>query len=93
MEKIIKLTERDLTKIVNRIINEGSSDRADDLYSKINKLIDGEFDDLESDEIADVLENILDGHKSKSYRKKHNIGSISKSDVLKNFKRSKGGSF
>jgi hypothetical protein len=36
MEKIIKLTERDLTKIVNRIINEGSSDRADDLYSKIS---------------------------------------------------------
>ena len=93
MKKTIRLTERDLTKIVKRIINEGSSDRADDLYSKINKLIDNEFDDLESDEIADVLENILDGHKSKSYRKKHNIGPISKSDALRNVKKSKGGSF
>lgn len=93
MKKTIRLTERDLTKIVKRIINEGSSDRADDLYSKINKLIDNEFDDLESDEIADVLENILDGHKSKSYRKKNNIGPISKSDALRNVKRSKGGSF
>lgn len=93
MKKIIKITESDLTKIVKRIINEGSSDRAGDLYSKINKIIDNEFDDLESDEIADVLENILQSHKSKSYRKKHNMGSISKSDALKNIKKSKGGSF
>jgi chromatin remodeling complex protein RSC6 len=87
MKKIVKLTESDLTKLVKRVMNEDLSDREGDLYSSINKLIDREFDDVESSVIVDVLGNILDNHKARSHRKKHNIKDISSDDVRKNWNR------
>ena len=87
MKRIVKLTESDLTKLVKRVMNEDLSDREGDLYSSINKLIDREFDDVESSVIVDVLGNILDNHKARSHRNKHNIKDISSDDVRKNWNR------
>jgi hypothetical protein len=87
MKKVVKLTESDLTKLIKRMVNEGLSDRKGDLYSSINKLIDQEFDDVDSSDVAEVLSNILDNHKARSHRKKHNIKDISSDDVRKNWNR------
>ena len=87
MKKTIRLTEKDLTRIVKRVMNEDYSDRKGDLYSSINRIIDGEFNDVDPSEIVDVLSNILDHHKSKSYRRKNNTRGISSDEVLKNFRR------
>jgi hypothetical protein len=89
MKKVVKLTESDLTKLVKRVMNENLSDRKGDLYSSINKLIEREFDDVESSVIVDVLSDILDNHKGRSHRKKHNIKDISSDDVRKNWNKKK----
>lgn len=85
MKKIVKLTETDLTRIVNRVVNEQLEDKSGDLYSDINKLIDYEYSDMEAEEIVDVLENILDNMKGRSHRERNKIGSLTKDDVLKNW--------
>ena len=54
---------------------------------KKETIIDREFDDLESSEIARVLSNILKHHEGDVYRKKHNIKPISKDEVIKNFQK------
>ena len=36
MKKIVRLTEKDITNMVKRVINEDLSDRKSDLYSSIN---------------------------------------------------------
>jgi len=64
-----------------------------DLYYDINNLIDGKYSDIDPSDVVDVLNNISRNFKAQSYRKKHNIGPISKDEVLRNFRDSKGGSF
>ena len=59
MKKVIKLNEKDLTRIVKRVIKENLSDRSDEMYSHINELIDMEYNDVEVEDAIDVLENIL----------------------------------
>jgi hypothetical protein len=86
MKKVIKLTESDLTRIVKRVVKEELSDRSGELYSRINRLIDGEFSDMEHSEIFEVLKHIAKSHESSAYRKMKGIGPISKDEVLKNFK-------
>jgi dsRNA-specific ribonuclease len=76
MKKIVKLTESDLSRIVNRVVSENIGDKTGDLYSDINKLIDMEYSELETDEVIDVLENILDSLKGRSERKKRGGGYI-----------------
>jgi hypothetical protein len=83
MKKIIKLTEKDLTRLVKRVVNENLSDRADEMYSHINELINMEYNDVESEDQIDVLENILQGLKSTSYRNKKGRGHITKDQVMK----------
>ena len=87
MERKTTLTERDMSRIVKRIVKENLKDRTGELYSKLNEIIDREFDDLEPSEIARVLNNILKHHEGNVYRKKHNIKPISKDEVLKNFQK------
>ena len=114
MKRIVRLTERDLTNIVKRVMTEDedfdslvkkvfgkntpdvskannkyemTEDRKGDLYSSINRIIDSEFDDVEPSEIVDVLSNILDHHKSKSYRRKNNTKSITSDEVTRNFRK------
>lgn len=89
MKKIVKLTESDLANMVKRVMNEDLSDRKGDLYSSINKLIDREFDDVESSVIVDVLSNILDSHKGRVHRKKNNIKDVSSDDVRKHWNKKK----
>jgi len=81
------LTERRYRRLSNRRVNENLSDRKGDLYSSINKIIDREFDDVESSDVVDVLNNILDNHKGRSHRQKKGMKPISKDDVIKNFKK------
>jgi hypothetical protein len=81
------LTERRYRRLSNRRVNENVSDRKSDLYSSINRLINGEFDDLEPSDIVEILSNILRHHESESYRKKKGIGYITKDEVIKNFKK------
>ena len=87
MKKIVRLTERDLTRLVKRVMNEDLSDRKGDLYSSINKIIDREFDDVETSDVVDVLNSILDSHKGRSHRQNKGMKSISKDDVMRNFNR------
>ena len=86
MKKIVKLTESDLAKMVKRVMNEDLSTRTGDLYSKINELIDREFDDVEPSEVVRILSNILKHHEGRVYRDKHNIKPITSKEVVKNFR-------
>jgi hypothetical protein len=76
MKKIVKLTENDLSRIVNRVVSEDIGDKTGNLYSDINKLIDMEYSELEADEVIDVLENILDSLRGSSERKKRGGGHL-----------------
>lgn len=87
MKKVIKLTESDLTNLIKRVVNENLSDRRGELYMSINDLIEREFDDVESSVVADVLNDIMNHHQGKVYRRKHNIKDIPADEVRKNFKR------
>jgi hypothetical protein len=81
-----RLTERDLSRIVKRVVNEDISDRTGDLYSSLNDVIDT-FEGIEDSEIIMVLESILAHHKGKVGRRKRNIGHITADEVRKNFNR------
>ena len=82
------LAERRYRRLSNRrVVKEDLSDRKSDLYSSINRLIDREFDDVESSDVVDVLNNILDSHKGRSHRQNKGMKSISKDDVMRNFNR------
>ena len=66
-------------------IKEQLNDRAGDLYADINSLIDFKYNDVDYEDVANVLENILRGVKAQSYRNKKGIKPISSAEVLKNF--------
>lgn len=87
MKKVIKLTESDLSRIVNRVVNEELYDQSGELYSKINRIIDGEFSDMEPSDVFEVLSNIAKSYEAMAYRKMKGRGPISKDEVLKNFRR------
>ena len=86
MKKVVRLSESDIARIVNKIINEQPErDRTGDLYADINSLIDDEYNDVDYEDVANVLENILRGIKAQSHRNKKGMKPISKNDILKNF--------
>jgi hypothetical protein len=85
MKKVVKLSESDIARIVNKVINEQEDNRTGDLYADINSLIDDEYNDVDYEDVANVLENILRGIKAQSYRNKKGIKPISSAEVLKNF--------
>jgi predicted transcriptional regulator len=87
MKKIIKLNENDLYGIVKRVMNENLSNRTGELYAAINALIDREFDDVDPSDVVDILENILRNSKAIHHRRKNNIGSLTKDEVLRNFRK------
>lgn len=86
MKKIVRLNERDLTRIIKRVMNENISDMSGELYSRINNVIDN-FEGIDQSEIVSVLENILSHHKAMEYRHKRNIGPVTSREVRKNFSR------
>ena len=86
MKKVIRLSESDIARIVNKVISEQPEmDRTGDLYASINSLIDDEYNDVELEDVANVLENILRGIKAQSHRNKKGMKPFSKNDVLKNW--------
>ena len=60
MKKIIKLTESDLTRIVNRVINEGYSSNFKRRFKSINdeilELIDNAKDEVDEDDFDDYYD-------------------------------------
>jgi hypothetical protein len=66
-------------------LGEDLSDKTGDLYMEINDLIDEKYKDINYEDVAKVLENILKGIKAQSYREKNKIGSVTHDDVRKNF--------
>jgi len=60
MKKIIKLTESDLTRIVNRVINEGYSSNFKRRFKSINdeilELIDSAKDEVDEDDFDDYYD-------------------------------------
>lgn len=78
MKKIVKLTETDLYRIVNRVINEGDDfvmpgqNMKGDFYDKVNMLIN-EYSDIDKHDILDVLENLSRQIRSEIRRDKSNM--------------------
>jgi len=81
----LKLTERDLNRIVRRVISEEISD-TESLYSEINNLIDGSYSEMNPSDVADVLRNILDSYEAMSHRKKRGMGGITRDDAMRRFR-------
>ena len=81
----LKLTERDLSRIVRRVISEETSD-TESLYSEINNLIDGSYSEMNPSDVVDVLRNILDSYEAMSYRKKRGMGGITRDDAMRRFR-------
>ena len=84
MKRVVKLNESDIARIVNKVIGE-QEDRTGDLYASINSLIDDEYNDVNYEDVANVLENILRGVKAQAHRNKKGMKPISKDDILKNW--------
>ncbi len=59
MKRVVRLSESDIARIVNKVINEQQDNRTGDLYASINSLIDDEYNDVDYEDVANVLENIL----------------------------------
>lgn len=86
MRKTIKLNENDLGRIIKKVIKE-QDDQKGNLYSDINDLINEKYSDINPSDVVDVLENILRNSKAIHYRRKNNIGSLTKDEVLRNFRK------
>jgi hypothetical protein len=93
MKKIVRLKESDLTNIIKKVISEQHHSPSQELRMTINDLLDNDFRDIDPSEAAQVFEYFAKAMRGNEYRKKHNIGPISKDEVIKNFKKHKGGSF
>jgi hypothetical protein len=66
-------------------LGEDLSNRTGGLYMDINDLIDEKYKDLDYEDVAKVLENILKGVKAQAYREKNNIGPVTPDEVKKNW--------
>ena len=83
------LTERDLTRLVKRVINEDKDNKKMDLKSDFNDIINHEYySEIEPSDLVEVLEELLHYAKNDVFRsKKPNKGYITKDEVIKNFKK------
>ena len=66
-------------------LGEDLSNRTGNLYMEINDLIDEKYKDINYEDVAKVLENILKGIKAQAYREKNNIGPVTPDEVKKNW--------
>jgi hypothetical protein len=66
-------------------LGEDLSNRSGNLYMEINDLIDEKYKDLDYEDVAKILENILKGVKAQAYREKNNIGPVTPDEVKKNW--------
>jgi hypothetical protein len=64
-------------------LGEDLSNASGNLYMEINDLIDEKYKDLDYEDVAKVLENILKGVKAQAYREKNNIGPVTPDEVKK----------
>jgi len=82
MKKSLKLSESEFKNIIRKVISESVSDRANEMYSHINELIDYEYGDVDIDDVIDVLKHILQSHVAKRER---GDKYITKDQVFKNW--------
>jgi predicted transcriptional regulator len=88
MKKIVRLTERDLTRLVKRVMNEDKDNKKMDLKSDLRNIINDEYSEIEPSDLVEVLEELLHYAKNDVFRsKKPNKGYITKDEVIKNFKK------
>jgi uncharacterized protein YutE (UPF0331/DUF86 family) len=88
MKKIVRLTERDLTNMVKRVMNEDKDNKKMDLKSDLKNIINHEYSEIEPSDLVEVLEELLHYAKNDVFRsKKPNKGYITKDEVKKNFKK------
>jgi Asp-tRNA(Asn)/Glu-tRNA(Gln) amidotransferase C subunit len=89
MRRTIRLTERDLTRLVKRVMNEDKDNKKMDLKSDFNDIINHEYySEIEPSDLVEVLEELLHYAKNDVFRsKKPNKGYITKDEVIKNFKK------
>jgi Asp-tRNA(Asn)/Glu-tRNA(Gln) amidotransferase C subunit len=89
MRRTMRLTERDLTRLVKRVINEDKDNKKMDLKSDFNDIINHEYySEIEPSDLVEVLEELLHYAKNDVFRsKKPNKGYITKDEVIKNFKK------
>jgi hypothetical protein len=89
MRRTIRLTERDLTRLVKRVINEDKDNKKMDLKSDFKDIIDHKYySEIEPSDLVEVLEELLHYAKNEVFRnKKPNKGYITKDEVIKNFKK------
>lgn len=83
MKRILRLTEKDLSSLIKKVINENLEDRTDEMYSHINELLNMEYINVSIYDKIDVIENILQSLKSQSHREKRGLGHITSGQVKK----------
>jgi hypothetical protein len=82
------VTERDLTNMVKRVMNEDKDNKKMDLKSDLRNIINDEYSEIEPSDLVEVLEELLHYAKNDVFRsKKPNKGYITKDEVKKNFKK------
>lgn len=85
--KNIRLSESELTNIIKRVVSENLSSPSQNLRGAINDLLDREFANIDPSEAAHVFEYFAKAMRADEYRKKHNIGSVSREEILRNFRK------
>ena len=86
MRKVVRLKERDLSRIVKRIMTE-QRDIKGDFYSDINSLIDEEYSDLDISDKISVLENILENLNARMERGDKDSSRLSMRDARRRFEK------
>ena len=65
MKRTLRLTERDLSRIVRRVINEDKEERRGGVGNSLNEFIDSfEFSQRGNDELIEFAHKLLDGNLS-----------------------------
>ena len=80
----VRLSERDLSRIVRRIVKE-DRDEMGNFYSDVNSLIDEKYSDLDISDKINVLENILDNLNGQMGRGDRDSSRVSMKDVRRRF--------
>jgi len=80
----VRLSERDLSRIVRRIVKE-DRDEMGNFYSDVNSLIDEKYSDLDISDKINVLENILDNLNGRMGRGDRDSSRVSMKDVRRRF--------
>ena len=87
MRRTMRLTERDLSRLVKRVMNEDKDSKKMDLKSDLRNIINYEYSEIEPSDLVEVLEELLHYAKNDVFtptlNSEFNVGDVITCEFLK----------